>query len=129
MSVKGSTHGVLIDSDVSVSGHSTDKEEWKRVKSDKSWRTPSTGSTATSYGGSMHSYASSIAERSTGRSGGWARIPAYRPDSPPTGGAVMMPHGDAQREVNASCWDSDGESSEGETCDDDDDSDGEYTVI
>ncbi|KAH7398634.1 Stc1 domain-containing protein [Phaeosphaeria sp. MPI-PUGE-AT-0046c] len=77
----------------------------KDAKKAESWHTPSTGKSTC---------ASSI------KTGGWAKIPAY------TGGPVL-PHGDAQREMDAN-WGSEDESSE-EEANDDDDSDGEFTVV
>lgn len=117
MSVKGSDTGVLIGSEFATSGgYQTDREDGQA-----SWHTRSSGPTSTSNGGSQRTFASSIAERSSVRPGAFPKIRAYQ--SPP-----MLPHGDAEREMKEA-WASEDGSSESEVDDNDDDSDGENTII
>jgi hypothetical protein len=104
-----------------------------------SWHTKSTNGasisskTAASQAGTEHSYASTVAERSEFRPGGFAKIPAYRAPSPVRGPPnPMRPDGDAQRETEADTdvWGSEGgDEDEGAGESDSDDSDGDNTVI
>ncbi|KAF2850893.1 hypothetical protein T440DRAFT_74324 [Plenodomus tracheiphilus IPT5] len=113
------------------------------VHSNKSWHTASAGPRSTgsklnqnAYGnaslttpsGSVHSFASSVAERSSReiRSNGWTKIRSARNHSPVRCGP-MTPMGDTARDSESvvDAWDSD---SDDDAAEDDDDSDDE-TVI
>lgn len=123
------------------------KDGSNQVRSNKSWHTASAGprsngsgfnknaygnSSFSSASGSVHSFASSVAEDSCSefRSNGWAKIRSARNPSPIRRGP-MRPMGDAEREGESmsNVWGgSDGEKDEDEDDDDDDDSDDD-TVI
>jgi hypothetical protein len=155
MRITGSVDENLIDSEYAqsttgsaqnVGGRNGSGIAESQVNS-SSWHTKSTGPrsansgfdprryghpSTTSNTGTARSFTSSVAERSFVseiRPHGWAKIKAYKPEGPLSGGpSTCRPAGDTASDVEENAWQSD-EESDGGGDSDDDDSDGDNIVI